>query len=153
MDTYQIFEYIFLLTTSSNQFWNCKSWIFTNVFPRLYFYFSSKALTKSEGPNVCWDAPFYESFFLNFNQLPAAKKGLKNSESNFLGFSSKNLWRLCAEMSVSLQRGIASNLRRQRRLFSAKIMNAIYLASSHKSFNYWYLTFSIHFKFITYEQV
>ena len=56
----------------------------------------------------------------------------------------QNLLRQCAEMSVSLQRGIASNLRQQRRLFSAKIMNAIYLASSQKSFYYLYLIFSIH---------
>ena len=58
--------------------------------------------------------------------------------------STQNLLRQCAEMSVSLQRGIASNLRQQRRLFSAKIMNAIYLASSSKSLNYLHLIFSIH---------
>jgi hypothetical protein len=28
-------------------------------------------------PNVCWDAPFFESF----NQLPAEKKGFKKDAS------------------------------------------------------------------------
>ena len=40
----------------------------------------SKALSKQEGPNVCWDARFLNSF-LNFNQLPAAKKGFKKQAS------------------------------------------------------------------------
>ena len=35
-----------------------------------------KALSKQEEPNVCWDAIFFNPF-LNFNQLPAAKKGFK----------------------------------------------------------------------------
>ena len=33
-----------------------------------------KAVSKQEGPKVCWDACFFNPF-LNFNQLPAAKKG------------------------------------------------------------------------------
>ena len=41
----------------------------------------AKALTKQEGPIVCWDAPFMNPFFMNFYQLPAAKNGLKNSAS------------------------------------------------------------------------
>ena len=40
----------------------------------------TKVLSKQEGLNVCWDARFLNRF-LNFNQLPAAKKGLKNSAS------------------------------------------------------------------------
>ena len=35
-----------------------------------------KALSKQEGPNVCWDARF-----LNFDHLPAAKKVLKKRVS------------------------------------------------------------------------
>ena len=69
---------------------------------------------------------------------------LFNNLCIFFEFFTQNPLRQCAEMSVSLQRGIASNLRQQRRLFSAKIMNAIYLASSQKSFNHLYLIFSIH---------
>ena len=40
----------------------------------------TKVLSKQEGLNVCWDARFLNPF-LNFNQLPAAKKGLKKQAS------------------------------------------------------------------------
>ena len=33
-----------------------------------------KALTKQEGPNVCWNAPKMPVLFLNLNQLFPAKK-------------------------------------------------------------------------------
>ena len=36
-----------------------------------------KALTKYKGPNDWWDALFLNPFFLNFDQLPAAKKETK----------------------------------------------------------------------------
>ena len=39
-------------------------------------YLLAKALSKQEGPNICWDARF-----LNFNQLPAAKKVFKKRAS------------------------------------------------------------------------
>jgi hypothetical protein len=40
-----------------------------------------KALTKQEGLNSCWDARFWHVFFLNFNQLPVAKKTCKKRAS------------------------------------------------------------------------
>ena len=40
--------------------------------------FFSKALSKQEGPKICWDALFW-ILFLSFNQLPAAKKGFKKN--------------------------------------------------------------------------
>ena len=36
----------------------------------------TKDPSKQEGTNVCWDSRFFNPF-LNFNQLPAAKKGFK----------------------------------------------------------------------------
>ena len=43
-------------------------------------YVLNKALSKQEGPNICWDTHFL-IIFLNFNQLPTAKKGLKKQAS------------------------------------------------------------------------
>ena len=43
-------------------------------------------LRKKEGQNVCWDAPFFESIFFYFNQLPAPKKMIKKR------YISTNVW-------------------------------------------------------------
>ena len=50
-------------------------WIITEVI--YHRCLLPKALSKQEGPNICWDARFLNPFFLNFNQLPAGKKDSK----------------------------------------------------------------------------
>ena len=44
----------------------------------------SKALSKQEMSNVCKDACYLNPFFLNLNQLPAAKKEFKKQSSQQL---------------------------------------------------------------------
>ena len=60
-----------------------------------------KALSKHEGPNVCWDARFL-IFFLNFNQLPAAKKGFKK-QASLQRLGSSYFVRTLAGFSTSMQ--------------------------------------------------
>ena len=44
-----------------------------NIFPLLPGYSQSKALSKQEGPNICWDAHFLNPFF-EVEFAAAAKK-------------------------------------------------------------------------------
>ena len=45
-----------------------------------FFQKCGKALSKAEGPKICWDACFF-ILFLNSYELFAGKKGLKNQAS------------------------------------------------------------------------
>ena len=45
------------------------------------YLYITKDPSKQEGSNICWDARFFESFFFEIYQLPAAKKGFKERES------------------------------------------------------------------------